>query len=363
MRIQSCEIKTITIPLVKPFKTALRTVTEIENTFVYLKVENGVTGIGSAAPTLAITGDSKESIEGVLKHLLIPEVTGKDLRNLNDLSVNIQNSCIGNTSAKAAMEIALYDAFCKSINVPLYQFLGGKFRELKNDKTVSVGSIAEMTNEAKQIVQEGISTIKVKVGKDWTTDGKSVLAIREAVGNKVTIRLDANQGWTVKQAIHIITDLEKAEANIELVEQPIKAADIYGLKQIKDHVTTPIMADESLFSPSDALRLLNENAVDYLNIKLMKTGGIRTALQIADIAEAAGIECMIGSMMESAVSVTAAIHLAMAHPNITKVDMDAPLWLQEEIEGIQFKGESIILGDLPGLGIHTRHFNSSCLKK
>ncbi|WP_088066614.1 dipeptide epimerase [Gottfriedia luciferensis] len=355
MIIQSIQVQTEIFQLKKPFKTALRTATEIENVFVYVQLEDGLIGVGAAAPTLAITGESKESIEAVLKNVITPLLVGKDIRNIQELSLLIERSCVANTSAKAAMEIALYDALCQHLNLPLYQFLGGSTNRLKNDMTVSVGTVEEMVLDARQIIKDGFSILKIKVGKDWAKDVERIMAIREKVGNHVAIRVDANQGWTPRQAVAIIQELEQLDAKIELIEQPVHASDIEGLKFVKQKVNTPIMADESLFSPQDALRLIKEDAVDLLNIKLMKTGGIRRAMQIADIAERANIPCMIGSMMESSVSVLAAAHIATAHPNIQKIDLDAPLWLaNQDFDGIEFIGDEIHLSSLPGLGIQRR---------
>ncbi|PEJ49350.1 dipeptide epimerase [Bacillus sp. AFS002410] len=355
MIIQSIQVQTEVFPLKKPFKTALRTATEIENVFVYVQLEDGIVGVGAAAPTLAITGESKESIETILKSVLTPLLVGRDIQNINEISLLIERSCVANTSAKAAMEIALYDALCQHLNLPLYQYLGGRTNQLKNDMTVSVGTVDEMCRDASQSIKDGFSTLKIKVGKEGAKDVQRIMAIREIVGNDVAIRVDANQGWTPRQAVSIIQELEQLNANLELIEQPVKAGDIDGLKFVKQNVKTPIMADESLFSPEDAVRLIKEEAVDLLNIKLMKTGGIRRAMQIADIAERANIPCMIGSMMETSVSVIAAAHIATAHPNIQKIDLDAPLWLMnQEFDGIEFIGDEVHLSSLPGLGLNRR---------
>ncbi|MBM7649570.1 L-alanine-DL-glutamate epimerase-like enolase superfamily enzyme [Bacillus ectoiniformans] len=352
MKIQAVRVSVEKLPLVKPFKTALRTALEIDNIFVSVLLEDGTEGIGAAAPTVAITGDSTGSIVEIISEVIAPQLEGKEIEQLNRLSLIVQNSSVGNTSAKAAVEIALYDAVCKQLKLPLYQFIGGRTNNLQNDMTVSVGEPADMVRDAIDIVRDGFSTMKIKVGKDWEKDVERIESIRQAVGADITIRVDANQGWTPKQAIKIIHELENRNLNIDLIEQPVKAYDIDGLKEIKNHVELPIMADESLFSPRDAMRLLSEKAVDFLNIKLMKTGGIRRALQIADMAEAAEVECMIGSMMESSVSVAAAAHLATAHPNITKIDLDAPLWIKDEpFEGIQYVKDQLILSEEFGLGV------------
>ncbi|MGC8229133.1 mandelate racemase/muconate lactonizing enzyme family protein [Pseudobacillus badius] len=352
MYIRKLDIFVEKLPLVKPFKTALRTAKEIDNIFVVIHLENGITGIGAAAPTVAITGDSTAGIASVIEQVIAPQLIGQKITQFHALSKRIQQSCAGNTSAKAAVEIAVYDAACRYWDIPLYELLGGQTNELRNDMTVSVADKEDMVNDALKAIQDGFSILKVKAGKDWEKDTERISAIRRAVGDQAVIRVDANQGWSVSQAIRIIRELEDKQLNVELIEQPVKAYNIAGLKEIKQHVQTPIMADESLFSPIDAMKLLSEQAVDYLNIKLMKTGGIRRAVQIADMAEAAEVECMIGSMMESIVSVSAAIHLAVAHPNITKIDLDAPLWIkQESFEGIAYERDTIHLGNEPGLGI------------
>ena len=352
MKIDSLHVSVETLPLLKPFKTALRTAVDIENIVVSVKLEDGTEGLGAAAPTIAITGDSTDGMMMIIKEVIKPQLIGRDIENINTLSKIIQSSCVGNTSAKAAVEIALYDAVSKRWNLPLYQYLGGKTNALKNDMTISVDEPDKIAKEVISSMDSGFSTIKIKLGKDWKRDVERVCRIREAVGEKVVLRIDANQGWTTKQAIAIIQEFEQRKLNIDLVEQPVQAHDLDGLKEVKRSVNVPIMADESMFSPVDAMRLLHEQAVDLLNIKLMKTGGIRRALQIADMAEAAGVECMIGSMMESSVSVAAAAHLATAHPNITRIDLDAPLWIKDEpFEGIQYAIDKIILGDQPGLGV------------
>ena len=167
------------------------------------------------------------------------------------------------------------------------------------------------------------------------------------------LRLDANQGWTPKEAVRGVRRLEDAGLDIELVEQPVKAWDIEGLKFVTDNVETPIMADESMFSPHDAFKILSMRAADMINIKLMKCGGIHNALRIVSIAEACGVECMVGSMIESKVSITAAAHLACAKKNITRFDLDAVVLLAEDpvVGGLKVEIPTVILPNKPGLGI------------
>jgi L-alanine-DL-glutamate epimerase-like enolase superfamily enzyme len=287
-----------------------------------------------------------ETLNGPIRDTII----GREIENLEQLLVDVQNSCVANTSAKAAVDIALHDLYCRVLDISLYKLLGGFTDSLKTDITVGIDDPEVMKQDAAGRVKEGFHVLKIKVGHDEQLDLKRIESIRAVVGSEVLLRLDANQGWTRKQAVRIIQTLEDRELGIELIEQPVPAHDFEGLKFITDRVNIPIMADESVFSPRDAFRLLEMSAVDLLNIKLMKCGGIRQALQIAAIAEAAGVECMIGSMMESTLSVAAAAHVAASVSNITRYDLDAPLWLANDSMkgGMRFDGENITLSEKAG---------------
>ena len=148
--------------------------------------------------------------------------------------------------------------------------------------------------------------------------------IRNAVGKGIVIRVDANQGWTREEAVSTITAMEDAGLGIELVEQPVSYHDFKGMQYVTAQVETPILADESVFSYEDAVRLMEEKGADLINIKLMKTGGIYEALKIANIAEIYGVQCMMGCMLESKIAVSAAAHLTAAKSIITRADLDGP---------------------------------------
>ncbi|GGK04312.1 dipeptide epimerase [Lentibacillus kapialis] len=351
MKITDIQTKKTSKPLEKVFKTALREVTEIDVIDVKAELENGMIGIGSAASTWQITGESLTSIQAAIDGPIKQTVLNGDIEGLEGILTKVETSCVGNTSAKAAVDIALHDVYCKFYNLPLHQYLGGGYQYPETDMTISIDTPEVMQQHAKERVKQGYSTLKVKVGNDESMDISRIEKIRKAVGSGIALRLDANQGWTQKQAVKIIRYLEE-NAGVELIEQPVPAHDVEGLKYVRERVDPPIMADESLFSPFDAFRLMQMEAVDLLNIKLMKCGGIRRAKQIADTAQSAGIKCMIGSMMESSVSVTAAAHLAYAHSNITYYDLDAALWLKEQPEkaGITWRGATAELSTKPGLG-------------
>jgi L-alanine-DL-glutamate epimerase-like enolase superfamily enzyme len=203
-------------------------------------------------------------------------------------------------------------------------------------------------------VDRGFETLKVKVGKDPALDIERIKAIHAAIEGGALIRLDANQGWTPKQAVSVLRALDESGVQLELVEQPVVGEDIDGMKYVTDRVSTPVMADESSFGPREAIELITGRAADIINIKLMKTGGPSNALKIADIASVYGNECMIGCMLESSIGVAAAAHIAAARSSvITKIDLDTPSLGKYDpvVSGVKFDNAEIRITDAPGLGI------------
>lgn len=352
MKIKEIQVGEISVPLKKPFKTALRTVDKVEDVVVKIITDTGHVGYGEAPPTAVITGDTKGSIKCAIEEFIRPQIIGLPIDNIEEIMKRIDSSLIKNTSAKAAVDIAVYDLFGQLHNAPLYKLLGGYRKEIITDITISVNSPEEMAQDSIDAVNKGYKTLKIKVGKDSQVDMARIKAIRDAIGHDVELRIDANQGWTPKEAVRILRQMEDKGFDIELVEQPVKAYDLEGLKYVTDNVGTPILADESVFSPEDAISIIQNRAADLVNIKLMKTGGIHNALKICSVAEIYGVECMIGCMLESKLSVSAAVHLAAAKSIITKIDLDGPgLCSIDPIEGGPiFEDYRITLTEAPGLG-------------
>ena len=354
MKITAIELGMLRVPLKTPFKTALRTVETVEDVVVLIRTDTGHTGYGEAPATAVITGDTHGSIIEAIRHFIAPRLIGQDVVNLNHLCTLVQTAMERNTSAKAAVEIALYDLWAQLHGAPLYQMLGGGDPVITTDITISVDYIDKMVADSLSALDRGFESLKIKVGKDIGLDIERVKAIHAAVEGRALLRLDANQGWTAKQAVHAMRALEEAGVVLELLEQPVKAADIAGLKYVTDRVNTPVMADESVFNPSQVIDLIQQRAADIVNIKLMKTGGLSNAIRIADIAAIHGVPCMIGCMIESSISVAAAVHLAVAKSDvITKVDLDGPSLGQFDpvSGGVTFNESEISISDAPGLGI------------
>lgn len=353
MKITDIKVGQISVPLKTPFKTALRTVNSVEDIIVEVHTDTGNIGFGEAPPTGVITGDTKGAIIGAIEEHIKKNIIGMDIENFEEIMIKLDKSLIKNTSAKAAIDIALYDLYGQLYNAPLYKLLGGYRKEIITDITISVNDAEEMAKDSLDAIKRGYTTLKIKVGKNALLDIERMKAIRKAVGYDVKLRIDANQGWKPKEAVQTLRKMEDEGLNIEFVEQPVAAHDIEGLKFVTDNVSIPVLADESVFSPEDALNILQGRAADLINIKLMKTGGIHNALKICSAAEVYGIECMIGCMLEAKVSVNAAVHLAAAKSIITKIDLDGPVLCSEDpVEGgAIFNEYKITLNEEPGLGI------------
>lgn len=353
MKIKDIQVGEVHIPLQRPFKTALRTVTDVEDIIVRIETEDGQIGLGEAPPTAVITGDTKGSITTAIMEFIRPSLIGLSIDRLEDIFHKLDSCIVKNTSAKAAVDMAIYDLYAKSLNRPLYQVLGGYRNIVETDLTISVNPISEMVADSLDAVAKGFRILKIKVGKEGHKDIERIAEIRKAVGQDIVIRVDANQGWEPKQSVRIIRTMEDKGLNIELVEQPVNAHDFAGMQFVTQNVDTKILADESVFSVEDAINIIKERAADLINIKLMKTGGIHNAIKICEIAQIYQVECMIGCMLESKISVSAAAHFAGAKRNITMADLDGPsLCKIDPYEGGPiYTANQIILNETPGLGI------------
>lgn len=353
MKIAKIEVGEVRIPLVTPFKTALRTVDCVNDLVVRITADDGQVGFGEAPPTAVITGDTLGSIRCAIEQFIAPNLIGMDIFDIDGIMQKLHSCILKNTSAKAAVDMAVYDLYAKALGKPLYQVLGGRKSRIETDLTISVNPIDEMVADSVKAVEQGFRILKIKVGKEGLEDIKRIEAIRKAVGDDIALRIDANQGWSAKDAVKIISTMEDKGIVMDLVEQPVHAHDFKGMQYVTQHVYTPILADESVFSAEDAIHIIEGRAADLINIKLMKTGGIYEAMKICSIAEIYHVECMIGCMLESKIAVSAAAHFAAAKGIITRADLDGPsLCSIDPYEGGPiYQGADIIMNDTPGIGI------------
>ncbi len=342
----------LTSPLHTPFVTALRRTSTVETLAVEIIAEDGSRGFGEVPQVWQVTGESVAGAKACIEGPLAALITRRDASNYVGLLREVRGAVAGNGGAKAAIDIAVHDLVARQLGVSLVRLLGGTSTTVATDVTLSVGPVDDLVNGALARVVEGFNVLKIKVGTDPSADVCAVTAVREAVGPLVRIRLDANQGWTERRAIQAIRALEDAQVDIELVEQPIAAGDLDGLARVTAQVDTPIMADEAIYGVTELIEVIRRHAADMVNVKLAKCGGLAVAKTLLDLATAAGLGTIVGSMMESAIGVGAAASLAAAYGTSATSDLDAAWWLARPVNGgIRYEGSSLILPDRPGLGI------------
>lgn len=362
MKISDIQTTILNIPLKKAFITNIRKSSCLESVIVKIILENGLEGYGEAAQNIFLTGETIESITYIINNNIKTKLIGTDINDFEQIMHILKKCAAFNYSAKAAIDMALFDLRAKIFGKPLYQILGGYKNNLVNDITISMNDIETTLNDCIEAVEDGYRILKVKIGQDYTEIEK-IKKIRETIPKDILLRIDANQSWNAKQAIKIIRALEDMDLNIEFVEQPVYYKDIDSLAYVKNNVNTPIVADESVFDINDAINILQKNAADIINLKLIKTSGIYSALKICDIAESYGVECMIGCTVESKIAISAAASLACAKRNITKVDLDGSSLCKIDpfIGGAIIENGSIKINDNIGLGLKKIDFTKSLL--
>lgn len=323
MKITDIRLVKEDIPLKQPFVTSKRRIEVIRDYAVILTTDTGLCGYGACAPTPVITGDTVGSILYAIDEVYKPLLIGAEVSE--ELLPAVQKALFHNSSPKAAVDIALHDLLAKESGKPLFEYLGGRpgDKHLETDATVSLGTPEAMAAEARTHLANGFTAIKVKLGGPKEEDVRRLSALSPVLGGDVAVRLDANQAWTVADAVYVCLAAAETGLNIELVEQPVPYTDLEGMAAVTRAIPFKVLADESVFSPEDAVRLIKMGGCGMVNIKLMKCGGIYEAKKIFKAAEENGVGCMLGCMMEGPVSVTAAAHFAAAF-GISCLDLDPP---------------------------------------
>jgi len=320
---------------------------------IKITTSSGLTGWGEASPFSWITGDSQESNYEAAQQLG-RLMLGRDALAIEARVTEMAEFTVSEPSIRSAFDMGLHDLLGKAANLPLYVVLGGSLRHIRTDYTIGLQQTVEQSvARAQDALAQGFDALKLKVGRPGFEDVAHVKAVRECAGPNVLIKIDSNQGWDYPTALANIQAMESLQ--LQYSEQPLAAWDIDNMRRLRDGVSLPICADESVFTDKDAQRVTAAGAADYLNIKLGKAGGIHNALKINAVSEAAGCKCMIGCFSESRMGLTAAAHVAIARPNISFIDLDSAFSFAEDpvLGGIQFDeilGGVINMPTSPGLG-------------
>ncbi len=351
MKITEVEIYAIELPLIEPFIISYDTYNTMPSIIVKMTTDEGTIGYGEAVPDEHVTGETWESTYAVLKNQLAPAIIGQNPMEFEKIHDMMNKTVYQVPAAKAAIDIACFDLAGKKLNVPVYQLIGGRYHEkFPITHVLSIGTPEKMANEAAERVAMGYRSFKMKVGTEVMKDVERIQAVREKVGEDIDIRVDVNQGWhnasTTLKGLRALRNV-----NLDWLEQPVDADDIDAMVEVKSKTDVTLMIDEGLHGIKEMREIIAKRAADKVNIKLMKCGGIYPAMKLANMAEMAGIECQVGSMVESSIGSAAGFHVAFSKKIIKSVELTGPLKFSKDVGNLHYDVPFICLNERPGLGI------------
>lgn len=354
MKITDISWEKLHIDLQEPFRIAFTEIGYAEIVMLKVTADNGLVGYGEAAPFAPVTGETPDGVISVLE-MLRPGLIGLDPFSIEYIHGLMDHVIYGNGAAKCAVDLAMYDLMGKACGQPVYKLLGGNRAQVQTDITIGIGEPEAMADAAERYVRkDGFHILKVKAGIDPDADIRALSLIRAKAGPDVRLRVDANQGYDIARALYAIEGFKRV--GVEAVEQCLPYWDYAGMAALRAKVSgIRLMLDESVHDPRDAARLVNGGCADVLNIKLMKCGGLLPGTKISDIAEAAGVGCMVGCMLETKLAITAGVSLVAARKNITEADCDSFMFYKDSETGMTGgftrEGDLFTLLDRPGFGI------------
>lgn len=349
MKFTAFEIYKYSIPI-EPFTIATGTMEFAQNILVRAHTDAGMVGLGECSAFPMIVGETQATGYEMAKDFA-SIWKGKGALDIDARLAELHLYTAGNYTIKSAFDMLLYDIAAKQANMPLYRFLGGQKRTIVTDVTIGIDTPENMAASALKFEQQGFNIIKVKLGKGPKADIDRIHHIRKAISPDTQVRVDANQGWTFDEAVYALNEL--APYNIAFCEQPMRTYNDEFLPELCKLSPIAIMADESVYTHRDAQRIIRNKAAKFINIKFSKSGGINEAIMINHVAEQQGVQCMLGSMMESRLALTANVHFAMAFTNLHYFDLDTCLLGQladPVIGGFRYNGMELEITDAPGIG-------------
>lgn len=353
IRVLSAEAVPITFRLRAAYRIAGQSIDTAFNVILKVTTSDGRTGFGCASPAEEVTGESPPACLEALNDRLIPLLRETDAADLPGILREAARAAPRCPAARAAIDMALHDLLARRAGVPLARVLGQRRQRLLTSVTLGIEDDPGVTLErARRHVRDGFQVLKIKVGENWEADARLIRALKRALGSRVAIRADGNQGYSEEEARLFLEALDPGD--LELLEQPTPAGDTAALARLAAGRRVPIMADEALRTEEDARVIAARHAADLVNIKLMKCGGISEALRISGITSVAGIGAMVGCNDESRVGIAAGLHFALAAPNTDRADLDGHLDIVDDVAsgGVLIEGGYIMPSlEAPGLGV------------
>lgn len=352
MKITHLRVRSEDLQLTRPYTIAYKSVDSVSNCIVELETDTGHVGWGAADPSKSVVGVDVNDTLAALSDEAAAWLVGADVRDLHLLCRRVQQQFADQPGAAAALDMALHDLFAQHLDVPLARYLGQCHASLPTSITIGIKNVADTLTEAEEYVGRGFTCLKVKLGHAPEEDVERLVKLREALGNELVIRVDANQGYSFEQLKAFYE--QTRSLNLELIEQPLPVEQTDDYRQLPDQIKQLIALDESLVTPADAAQLVAPpGAGGIFNIKLMKCGGLMPAREIATIARHAGVDLMWGCNDESIISIAAALHLALATPRTKYLDLDGSLDLARDVVtgGFVLRDGCLSVTNAPGLGV------------
>jgi o-succinylbenzoate synthase len=350
MRIEAVDVFLVDIPFRVPFVVWRGEAASKQHVLVRIETDSGLTGWGEASPFLYYAPETAGDVASMVRDFMTGELIGRDPRDVRAISA-LFGMLDGHEFAKCAVETALWDILAQSAGLPLYKLLGGAVREAVPLLTVLHHDTPEaMGQEAAELVQAGFSRVKIKIGFGLEEDEETVAKVREAIGPRVKIRVDAEEHYATKDALAIARRLEKYD--LELISQPVPRTDWQGMALLRNALATPVLADEGIHSPADVMTCIHYQAADMVNIKIVKSGGLIPALEMAAICQAAHYPVVLGSMIESGIGTLLGAHFALATPAVFSTELCGPLLLADTLldKPLDIRDGHLWLDSTPGLG-------------
>jgi L-Ala-D/L-Glu epimerase len=352
MKITKLECWIHAMPLLEPYSIAYETIGQALNVFLRAETDAGLIGWGCAAPDMEVTSETPEMTAKAFHDVIEPFLRGADPFRYTYILAELRRLLPQQPSAIAMVDLMLYDLMAQKAGEPLYKLLGGYRDCIATSITIGIMPLAETVERAVGFAKKGFKVIKLKGGAEVEADIEKIARIREAAGPALEIRFDANQGYTVAQALDFIRRTEPFR--VELLEQPTCKHNEELLREVTAaNTSVPVMADESLMTLKDVFHLTSRSSVDMINIKLAKVGGILEGLHINSVAKSDNVEVMVGCMDESALGISAGLHFALSRPNIGFADLDGHLdLLDDPFAGLVRLEDGVLYpNDKPGLGV------------
>jgi L-alanine-DL-glutamate epimerase-like enolase superfamily enzyme len=327
-RIVELSAEPLDLPLIEPFEISLGVQHEAANVLVTVETESGTIGYGEGAPIAPVTGETREAALATAR-AAGEVVEERQVGNYRRLIADLRKTFPGAVTANFAVETAVLDALCRERDIALSALFGGTPDPVETDITVPIDSVAKTAKRAREAVESGFRHLKIKTGNDVADDIERIVAVRDAAPD-ATLKVDANQGWTPKETRRFANSVTDQGVDLELIEQPVAADDVSGMADVRRNVDIPIAADETVFTPEDAVRVVRAGAADVINAKLGKSGPLAVA-DIVAIARGGNLDCMLGCMLESSIGTHAGAHLVAGTGAFSYVDLDSTCLLADDV--------------------------------